>query len=118
MAVEYRNGNVIASCPDCEGAITTFEDGQGGREFGHIEKSFGHTFDGNNYSRIIYYLLKCAGCGGAGLAKIHANNNPIEGCLEWFVPSNLKTAELPVGIPEGVENEFREAEKWVVGHFE
>jgi len=111
MAAEYRNCNVIASCPDCDGAITTFELGQGGKEFGHIIISHGHGYNGEQYNRIIYQLLRCAGCGRGGLAKIHANDNVHEGCLEWFIPSNVISAKLPEGIPEGVEKEFREAEK-------
>jgi len=111
MKPRYKNGNVISRCPDCNGAVTTFEcknSSQG--EFGTVIVDKQHSYDGQQYSRIIYKLMRCAGCGRGGLAKIHDNGRILDGELEWFIPYSIESATLPDGVPNGIIKEFREAE--------
>lgn len=99
--------NVRAKCPDCGGS-TTFEFKSAEREYGYVVQEGRHSFKGEGFEIIIYRLLRCAGCGRGGLAKIHslASRN----VLESFLPFALERAPLPGNIPEGIETEFREAE--------
>ncbi|MBI2334256.1 DUF4145 domain-containing protein [Candidatus Daviesbacteria bacterium] len=52
-----------------------------------------------------------AGCGRAGLAGIHGEGSVENGDLVEFFPHSVVQLPLPEGIPAGIENEFREAEK-------
>ena len=63
MKPEIVNANVRAWCSDCNGALTTFEIFYGGKELGSVIIDGGHEFNGKHYSRVIYTLMKCAGCG-------------------------------------------------------
>ena len=110
MRAEYVRGNVRAPCPGCNGSVSTFEFREAAREFGYAIRDGVHGFRGNQYIRIIYRLLRCAGCGRGGLATIHDKGQEAEGVLEDFYPFSLELAPLPGGIPEGVVSEYREAE--------
>lgn len=55
-------------------------------------------------------LLRCSGCGRAGLAKFHDSGNGPSAVLESFQPRTLARATIPAGVPEGVQKEYREAE--------
>jgi hypothetical protein len=110
MKPEYRNGNVSASCPDCGGARSTFEFREAAREYGAVVRDGHHQFNGQPFKRILYVLMRCAGCGRGGIAKIHDNGSVIAGTLEEFFPISSNRAKLPPTTPEGVEAEFREAE--------
>lgn len=109
MKPTFEKGNVKAYCPDCK-AITTFEFQSGGSEFGSHIINEPHMFKGSQYSRLIYKLLRCAGCGRGGLAKIHLNNKYVEGFLEDFLPYSVEHSAIPSGVPEGISKEFQEAE--------
>lgn len=109
MKPEYINSNVRAHCPDCDGAITTFEF-KDSNEFGSVIVDGQHIYKYNHYNRIIYKLLRCAGCGRAGLAKIHCNGDVSEGKMESFYPTTIETATIPEGITENISADFREAE--------
>ena len=110
MKALLDHSNVRANCPDCDGAVTTFERVYGGRELGHVLVNYSHHHGPMIYSRVLYTLLRCAGCGRAGLAKIHDNGNEHQAALEWFYPNSLELAELPDGVPAEIEADFREAE--------
>jgi hypothetical protein len=110
MPAAYVNGNVRAHCPNCE-AITTFEMGTSAGEFGSIINNDVHEFDGVEYTKTAYVLLRCAGCHRGGLAKIHCHGRLIDGDMEWFNPRAVGAATLPEDTPEGIVNEFREAER-------
>lgn len=101
--------NVRAHCPNCGGTLTTFEFKHEGNEHGSVIVDGQHLFNGEDFSRIIYRLLRCAGCGHAGLSKVHYSNND-EGPLEVFYPMTIVNATIPISVPEGIANEFREAE--------
>jgi len=72
MEPRYINGNVASRCPDCNGAVSTFEfiSAQSG-EYGTIVLKEKHNYDDTTYSRILYKLLSCAGCGRGAITKIH-----------------------------------------------
>lgn len=110
MKTVFKNCNVRAPCPDCEGAITTFEYRPGGVELGNILIVGSHDYAGVTYHNISFRLLRCAGCGRGALAKIHHDGNWCEGVLEEFFPFAIETAKLPSGVPDEIVTEFREAE--------
>lgn len=106
----YINGNVRADCPDC-GLPTTFECRESSsREFGSIFVNGPVQYEGYTYSHIIYQLFRCSVCHRPGVAKIPADSHT-EGILEWFWPTSIVPTKLPSNSPEGVHNEYREAEK-------
>lgn len=110
MSAEYKNGHVVANCPDCKGAVTTFEHKNASQHHGIVIQDDAHQFRGKEYRRILYVLMRCAGCGRGGLAKIHDNGNVMDGTMESFHPTSIESAALPSGLPAGVAAEFREAE--------
>lgn len=111
MKPEYVNSNVRARCPDCGGAITTFEyRNSGNSEYGSIVIDEYHNYKGVAYKRIIYKLLRCAGCGCAGLAKIHCNETIGTGEMEKFYPSAIEEVSVPSNVPKEIVADFREAE--------
>lgn len=111
MSAKYQNGNVVARCPDCGGAQSTFESRSAGRDFGSVVVTAHHMFAGRPFSRVIYILTRCAGCGRGGLARVHDTGDPNDAALGEFFPFSIDSARLPQGIPPGIEAEFREAER-------
>lgn len=115
MSLNYQNGNVIAVCPTCE-VITTFESLENnGREHGSIvmnSRSLDGKYAPEGTHRIVFRLLRCAGCGRAGLAAIaDPGGNITQGILIEFLPLSVAALPLPKGVPDGILSEFREAEK-------
>lgn len=111
MQPRYVDGNVRAHCPDCGGAVTTFECRSAtGGEYGSVTVSARHLYQNVAYLRVSYVLLRCASCGRGGLATIHNNSGPPDGILGDFSPVSLEVAPLPRNVPENVLREFREAE--------
>lgn len=106
----YRDSNVRAHCPDCGGAVTTFEHRDAGKELGTVVVNQTHQYDRYGYTRILYVLMRCAACHRGGLAKIHDSGNVAQGTLESFYPISLETAKIPNGVPVGIAAEFRESE--------
>src|SRR5712691_10767316 len=98
MTPEYANGNVRAACPDCDGAVTTFEMRVGGSEM----KNVGVEVDGHLFDRTVYSLLRCAGCGRAGLATVAADHSVADGRLIEFYPMPRDVAQLPLRVPPPV----------------
>lgn len=99
---------VKARCPDCGGAISVFDFKDSSHEFGYVLKEENHAFEGEGYTRVHYRILRCSGCGRAGLAKFHDGNRPP--VLESFYPRVIQAAHLPDSVPEGIVKEYREAE--------
>ncbi len=110
MSPKLENLNVVAICPDCGGVPTTFEHKKGSSEYGSIAVLHQHKFKGANLQGVVYRLLRCAVCGRGGLAKygVDAHNNALY--LEEFLPASIERAKIPDGIPEGIVEEYREAE--------
>lgn len=99
---------VRADCPDCQ-AVTYFDYQSAKGELGYLLIDRDHHFAGQPFSRIHWRMLRCSGCGRAGLAKFH-DNGRLPAVLESFHPRALSTAKLPQKVPEGVVKEYREAE--------
>ncbi|MHA1482850.1 MAG: DUF4145 domain-containing protein [Candidatus Heimdallarchaeaceae archaeon] len=110
MKPEFANANLRARCPDCNGALTTFEVSYKGKEFGDVIVGRTHEFNEKKYSRVIYKLMRCAGCGRGGLAKVHCNNQFAQGELESFFPISIERLNIPDKVPEDIKAEFHEAE--------
>ena len=96
--------NVSAICPRCK-SVTSFESKQ------TVGLAQNHTTDGRNFSRIMYVLSQCAGCGLGGFASISDAGNPYETYLNDFYPISIDSAQLPAGVPADIQEEFREAER-------
>ena len=109
MSTKYRNGDVIAFCPDCK-THTTFEHKAGGNEFQTIIVDRPHEYNGKKFTRLLYRLLRCASCNRGGLATIHDSGRVIDGVLSEFYPISVENAKLPSDTPSDIEKEFREAE--------
>jgi hypothetical protein len=110
MKATIDGTNVRANCPDCDGALTTFERIHGGSALGHIVVNSSHYYGPRIYSRVLYLLLRCAGCGRGGLAKVHDDGSERDTALEWFFPNSIELAQLPDGVPMEISADFREAE--------
>lgn len=106
----FQGGHVKAPCPDCGGAITTFEFRNSSREHGSVTVSGHHSFNGKDYHNLNYTLLQCSLCGRGGLVKVHFKDRYLNGALEWFWPTVSEQAEIPEGVPEQIIREYREAE--------
>lgn len=100
-APQFVHGNVRANCPECGGALTTFEFMSVGGELGSIGSP-----------GTVYHLVRCAGCGRGGLAKVRVppHMGYLQGFLEEFFPRTIDMLEVPEHVPPGVKSEFREAE--------
>lgn len=110
MKPQAFGSNVRAMCPDCEGAVTTFEYRDSSREFGYVVLNRQHLFQKKPYLRIVYRLLRCAGCGRGGLAEFHDNGQEGDHVFGNFFPYTPDFAPLPKSVPAGIAQEFREAE--------
>ena len=107
MGAQYKNGDVVAYCPDC-GALSTFESRTGGTYYGRIERQgvFGLT---GTQGLKVYQLLRCASCGRGGLSTVLIG--PSGSVLEAFSPLSVQPAPLPKGTPNDIVAEVREAER-------
>jgi hypothetical protein len=105
---KFAGNNVQAYCPDCQ-AVTTFEYQSRNTHYGQVICNGQHWFENVIYDQIVYWLLRCAGCGRGGLSKVHFKEGG-KFAMEWFHPTIAPTYPLPAGLPAGVQAEFREAE--------
>lgn len=110
MKPDFIRGNVRACCPDCGGAVTTFEHKTSTQEWGAVIQDGSHVYEGKHYSRTIFVLLRCAGCGRAGMAKVHCNESVANGVLDSFLPVSIEKLAIPAGTPVDITTEFQEAE--------
>jgi len=111
MKPQYIGGNMRAACPDCDGAITTFESQSARGTHGSVHRVWNHQFEGKSYTYVTYILMRCAGCGRGGLATIHGDQlRSVQAYDESFYPTCRESATLPKAVPPGVESEYREAE--------
>lgn len=105
IASEY---GVRADCPDCH-AISYFDWQSSKGDLGYILIDKQHEFNDQTFSRIHWRILRCSGCGRAGLAKFH-DNGRLPAILESFYPRALSSAPFPRAVPDGIVKEYREAE--------
>jgi hypothetical protein len=117
MAKINKLGNIIASCPGCNGSTSTFE-------YMYLGQALGFTVtrvtvpDGITTKEVDaqYRLFRCAGCGmGAlGFIRMHGRKATYPTDLDallWFMPESKQRLILPDAVPDGIKKEFREAEK-------
>lgn len=102
--------NVRANCPDCGGAVTTFEYALGGREFGTVAIGKSGDFGGRAFGGTCFRLLRCAGCGRGALAEVGIDGRQQPVVLIDFFPRTLSLLELPNQVPAEIVKEYREAE--------
>jgi len=107
--VKYENGLIKCVCPDCN-ALANFDFKDSSREFGYVVTNKQHRYNGKHFSRIVYKLFSCTGCGRGGIAKIHSNNNPQEGEVEDFYPVGIGKDNVPKNTPHEILAELNEAE--------
>ena len=107
--IKYENGLIKCICPDCN-AVANFDYKDSSREFGYVSINRQHRYNGQNFSRIVYELLSCTGCGRGGIAKIHCNNNTQEGEVEDFYPVGIDKAKVPSNTQKEILAELNEAE--------
>jgi Domain of unknown function (DUF4145) len=116
MRPQFIIGNVRANCPTCGGAVSTFEHrANQNTEYGSIVLDMPtFSYEGNNYTRIMYKLLKCAGCGKGGMAEIYTQQNHPYGHsnsnLVKFYPYTIDKHPLPKDVPPDIRKEFEESE--------
>ena len=112
MAEINSLGNIRARCLGCDGGKSIFLYTEEGVVI--CRESYGH----GRYREEVdvqYRLFSCAGCGMGALAKIKMTgvraDYPTDiGELLWFTPEAKERLTLPRNVPEGIRNEFREAE--------
>lgn len=105
---ELVDNNVRANCPDCGGAMTTFEERDQGKVFGSLNLP-DHANPGERH-HIYFRLLRCAGCGRGGMSKVRHHQGEGDWLLDFY-PKSVDKAPLPHAVPEPITAEFREAEK-------
>lgn len=115
-------GNVLARCPRCDGASTSFEWRGGSQGFGAVQirtkefQPFGR-YEYGGQKVLQSRLYRCPGCGlGAiGYLKLQRDNYPpdagVDAELLHFFPSAREQLRLPTQVPAEIRNEFAEAEK-------
>lgn len=110
MAKINESGNVVARCPNCSGAVSSFEWQRataGG--WGAISVSAANYRE----SYLEYRLFRCAGCGRGALGLVGYGSSPYPGSigrLYDFYPESGERMDIPQQVPAGITAEFREAE--------
>ena len=108
-----RQGTIVACCPSCDGARSSFEWKSEGKELG----SFFEVIDGSDspYDFISFRLFRCGGCGAGafGIIKYGGRGEYPESDnkLILFYPEAKERLTLPEDTPKGIIKEFREAER-------
>lgn len=117
MALLNKNeGSIVAHYPGCRGGRSTFEWKIDGHEIGVITKLVEGEgkFGAPSYS-LDYRLFRCAGCGMGALGVIayraHDKYPGSYNDLVVFYPESKQRLSIPNDVPQGIKNEFREAEK-------
>jgi hypothetical protein len=111
MKPQFVFGNVRANCPNCGGAVTSFEHIVSGTELGVVLRGGGpYVIGGRPFGYITYHLVRCAGCGSGGLTTVHHNGDYTSGMLGDFYPRTIDMLPIPQQVPPGVQSEFKEAE--------
>lgn len=107
MATMNEHGHVIANCPTCSGALTSFLIGDPQRgPYGQIYRQI------DSRQTEIYRLARCTGCGAGALITLLATNaNGSKSELTDFYPEAEVRQVLPDAVPEGIVKEFREGEE-------
>jgi hypothetical protein len=112
MKPQFIGGNVRANCPDCGGAVTSYEFNKLSGELGAVVRPSSRRLQGGALADIVYHLHRCASCGRGGLSTVvvHPNTGYVQGELEEFFPRTIDALAIPEKVPPGVRSEFTEAE--------
>jgi len=106
----WQENNVLARCPDCN-AVTSFDTkGHSNTNLGVVIIDSRHGFQDKTYTRILWQFFRCNVCNRGAVAKIHDGGNSQGAVLESFLPEAVESATIPIGVPEEIVKEFREAE--------
>jgi hypothetical protein len=115
MATINKQGNVIANCPGCDGAKSTFEYMVNGNSLSCVTKSYSGGMFQHDDHKVRFQMFRCAGCGRGALGAIKMMN--VHGSYPadiWelldFYPESRERLKLPASTPRGIVAEFREAE--------
>lgn len=113
MAEINKEGSIVARCPGCKGGLSTFVWKSDGKEIGAVTDNTEDLAWNNCY--IAYRLFQCGGCGMGALGVIKFGGDHIYpgayNRLLKFFPEAKQRLDLPNSVPDGIKNEFREAEK-------
>lgn len=107
MATINEQGNIQACCPECQGALSTFE-------WNSKDKIYGSVTLAAGADSTCYRLYRCAGCGSGAMAVVRYAGKIWPGDSRQLVTFHSEASErlaLPRDLPQSVVNEFREAEK-------
>ncbi|MET1478997.1 MULTISPECIES: DUF4145 domain-containing protein [Burkholderia] len=106
MATIKENGQLIALCPTCDGALSSYltaDDRRG--EHGQIHRAI------DEYTSQVYRLVRCSNCGSGALATfLSFRNDPGMELLDFYPEAGGTQQPLPKAVPEGIAREFREGE--------
>lgn len=119
MATINAQGNIIASCPGCNGSTSTYEWISDGQIKGAVVKR--QIVGSLGQVDVHYRLFRCAGCnqGGLGLVALGRNArypDDIRRLLN-FMPESKERLNLPDNVPIGIQKEFREGEGCLENNF-
>jgi hypothetical protein len=107
MATINEQGNIQACCPQCQGALSTFE-------WNSKDKIYGSVTVADVADSTCYRLYRCAGCGSGAMAVVRFSGKLWPGDTRQLVTFHSEAAErlaLPRDLPQYLVSEFREAEK-------
>ncbi|WP_232444954.1 DUF4145 domain-containing protein [Burkholderia ubonensis] len=107
MATLNENGQVIAHCIECDGALTVFLAGDPriGQGFGQITRPI------SEHEAEIYQLVRCTGCGSGALLTLQSFRRHNQVALRDFYPEAQDRLSLPSDVPDGIAKEFQEGER-------
>ena len=67
-------------------------------------------FRDGDFTRTMYALVRCAGCGRGGLAIIHSHAQDSLMVMEHYYPASVDIARIPAVVLDELFKELREAE--------
>lgn len=110
MAEINEEGSILARCPGCRGALSTYEWKTATQQFGAVTVPYKHHSWGD--AKLDFRLFRCAGCGRGGLGAIaYASQYPGKYReLRNFYPEVRDRLSVPDAVPKGIQMEFREGE--------
>jgi hypothetical protein len=116
MATINDQGNILAACPGCEGALASYLwASSGGSPFGVIEHAKtvqrGHSYRAQ-ILRVEFRLFRCAGCSRGAIGTV-ALDGAYPGTYRELLDFHRESAtsvKIPKAVPKAIETEFREAE--------
>jgi hypothetical protein len=101
---------VLARCPDCDVDTSFDARGHSNTAMGASIVNERHIYNGVSYARILWQALRCSVCNRGAMAKFHDQGSGQTAVLENFITRTVEKAALPVGVPQDIVSEFREAE--------